>query len=82
MTDQLEANYQWFQERLLDLLSTHKGKHALLHQQEIVDYFETSLEAIKVGISHFGEGNFSVELVDDKVEDLGFYSHVNTPLHA
>jgi hypothetical protein len=80
--DQSTTNYAWFQQCLPDLLKTHRGKHALLHNNHVAAYHRTSLEAVKAGLAQFGEGNFSVELVDDHVEDLGFYSHVSAALHA
>lgn len=82
MLDQAEENYRWFKGSLANLLKSQRGHHALLHKQSVDGYFGTSLEAIKVGMSRYGEGNFSVELVDDVVEDLGFYSHVSSALHA
>ena len=82
MIDQAEANYRWFKSQLPDLMRAHKGLHALLHDQSVEDYFNTSIEAIKVGLTRHGEGNFSVEPVDDAIEDLGFYSHVGSALRA
>ena len=82
MQDQAEANYRWFKGRLADLMVAHRGAHALLHDQDVDDFFATSLEAVKAGIVRHGEGNFSVEPVDDTIEDLGFFSHVSAALRA
>jgi hypothetical protein len=82
MRDQAEANYRWFKGQLSDLMQAHRGFHALLHDQSVDGYFATSMEAIKAGLTRHGEGNFSVEPVDDAVEDLGFYSHVGSALRA
>lgn len=82
MQDQSEINYRWFLESLPELLTTKRGQHALLHNKAIADFFPTSLDAIKAGLTKFGEGNFSVEPVDDSIEDLGFYSHVGSALRA
>lgn len=82
MNEQSEANYKWFQGDLPNLLAKHRGQHALIHNQSITGYYQTSLEAIRAGLIQFSEGCFSVELVDDVVEDLGFYSHVSAALHA
>lgn len=82
MSDQFEDNYRWFKGHLTDLLVSHRGLHALLHNRAVDGYFNTSLEAIKAGLTKHGEGNFSVELVDDSAEDLGFYSHVSSALRA
>ena len=82
MQEQAEANYRWFKNHLADLMVAHRGLHALLHDQSVDDFFTTSLDAIKAGIVRHGEGNFSVEPVDDTIEDLGFFSHVSAALHA
>lgn len=82
MKDQLTANYEWFLQHLPELIAQHRGTHALLHDKQIDGFFSSSLEAIKIGIEKFGEDNFSVESVDQQIEDLGFYSHVSAALHA
>lgn len=82
MQDQSEENYRWFKGCIADLMVSHRGFHALLRNQSVDGYFGTSLEAIKAGLTKHGEGNFSVELVDTVVEDLGFYSHVSSTLRA
>ena len=82
MQDQAEANYSWFKGQLADLMVSHRGLHALLHDQDVDAFFSTSLEAVKAGIVRHGEGNFSVEPIDDTIEDLGFFSHVSAALRA
>jgi len=82
MHEQSESNYRWFRNNLSNFIPQHKGLHALLHDCDVDDYFRSSLEAIAAGLAKYGEGNFSVELVDDRMEDLGFYSHVGSALHA
>jgi hypothetical protein len=82
MPDQWEENYQFFKRCLPDILESHRGAHVLLHDRSIDGYFATSLDAIKAGLTKHGENNFSVELVDDTVEDLGFFSHVSSALRA
>ena len=82
MSDRSESDYAWFRSQLASFLPNNRGKHALLHKKSVAEFFPTSLEAIKSGRMRFGDGNFTVEVVDDRVEDLGFYSHVNTALRA
>jgi hypothetical protein len=82
MQDQTSANFEAFSRLLPDLLEQHRGYHALIHSGEIVGYYSSSIAAIKAGYKEFGEGCFSVELVDDVPEDLGFFSHVSAALHA
>lgn len=82
MSDQAESNYRWFRENLSSLIEVYRGRHALIHDRQIQGDFQTSLEAVAAGFQRYGEGNFSVELVEESVEDLGFYSHVGSALHA
>ena len=82
MRHQAESNYRWFKRELPSLIERHRGAHALLHECEVDGFYASSMEAIAAGLTKFGEDNFSVELVDDAVEDLGFYSHVGSALHA
>lgn len=82
MAEQSETNYAWFKENLPKLLNTHRGQHALIHNQRIDRFYGTSMDAVKAGMEQFGEGCFSVELVNDTIEDLGFYSHVGSALYA
>lgn len=75
---EVDLNYKTFQEQLNNLLPEHRGKFALLHHQQIVDFFETSNEAIAAGKARFPDGLFSVQEVTDRVIDLGFFSHAMT----
>lgn len=82
MQDQASTNFEMFRETLPSLLAQHRGQHALIHAGQIIGYFPTSISAIRKGYTEFGEGQFSVELVDDSPEDLGFFSHVSAALRA
>ncbi|MEZ5681032.1 MAG: hypothetical protein R3E14_07005 [Erythrobacter sp.] len=82
MSSQVELNYSWFKANLASLIKQHRGAHALIHDRAISGYYPSSLEAVTAGLTKFGEGNFSVEVIDDRVEDLGFYSHVGSALQA
>lgn len=82
MQDHVSQNLDAFRAVLPSLLAKYRGQHALIHVGEIVGFFRTSLEAIEEGYQIFGEGQFSVEPVDDTPQDLGFFSHVSAALHA
>ena len=82
MQDQFESNFVAFKRILPSLLADHRNEFALLHQGDVVDFYLTSFAAVESGLSRFGEDNFSVEEVTDRVEDLGFYSYVGSALQA
>jgi len=72
---QVEANYVAFQQKLPELLPSHHGKFALMHDEEIVEFYDTARDAFFTGQRLFPDGLFSVEEVIDLPVDLGFYSH-------
>lgn len=75
--EQIEGNYAAFKNRLSDLMKTHAGKFALMHDGEIIDFFDTPLDAAIAGDRLYGDGLFSVQEVDDTPVDLGIFSHAN-----
>jgi len=72
---QVERNYEAFRAKLPELLSTHEGKFALMRDGEIVDFFDTAMDAYTVGKKEFGLGGFSIQEVVNNVLDLGYFSH-------
>jgi hypothetical protein len=75
---EVSRNYEAFVRKLPKLLSTHRGKFALMHRAEIVDFCDSAGDAYKIGVKRFGEGEFSVQEVTDLRADLGFFSHAGT----
>jgi hypothetical protein len=73
---QVERNYQAFEQKLPELLASRLGKLAVLHDGEIVDFFDTYADAIRYGEEKFGAiGNFSVQEVTTRAASLGYYSY-------
>jgi hypothetical protein len=75
MANQADRNFEAFQKKLPDLLAAHAGKFALMHDGEIVDFFDTVTDAVKFGHAQFGDANFSVQEVTSQNVNLGFYSY-------
>ena len=72
---QVERNYEAFRAKLPELLPVHGGKFALMKDGEIVDFFDTAMDAYTVGKKEFGIGGFSIQEIVDRVLDLGYFSH-------
>ena len=75
MADQVERNFEAFQRLLPDLLSLHAGKFAVLHDETVIDFFDSLSDAVKFGHARFGDANFSVQEVTSQNINLGFYSY-------
>lgn len=72
---QVETNYAAFQTLLPSLLREHRGKHALMRDGEIVEFFDTARDAYVAGRKLFDDNLFSIQQVTDTPVDLGFFSH-------
>ena len=71
----IERNYSWFLTQLKALLPDHAGRYALIHQQRLVDLFETAWEAEREGERHFPGGIYSIQPVEQSVVDMGYFSY-------
>ena len=73
--EHIRRNYEVFQAQLRQLMGTHRGKFALMHESEIVEFFDTARDAYVAGQKLFPVGLFSVQEVVETPVDLGFFSH-------
>ncbi|MGU9952080.1 MAG: hypothetical protein ACNYPH_07295 [Gammaproteobacteria bacterium WSBS_2016_MAG_OTU1] len=73
---EVDANYEAFKQQLPKLLSgQYAGKHALIKNQKMVDFFDTSNDAFYAGVERFKDGIFSVQKVTDEVIDLRLWRY-------
>jgi hypothetical protein len=72
---EIDANFEFFQKKLPEILEHHRGKYALIRNREIVGYYDTAVDAQLSGSQLFKDEVFSIQQVTDKSVDLGFYSH-------
>lgn len=72
---QVDKNFAAFTKRLPELLQSHPGKYAVLHEGEVVDFFDTLGDAVKFGHAKFGDANFSVQEITRRGVNLGFHSY-------
>ena len=72
---QIELNYNKFEKLLPTLLLTHRGKFALMRNEEIIDFFDTVRDAYISGQKLFEDDLFSIQEVVETPVDLGFFSH-------
>src|SRR5207237_209180 len=47
--DQIENNFKAFEQKLPNLLPTHRGKFALMRDGEIIEFFDTARDAFIAG---------------------------------
>ena len=74
--DQIDRNYQAFQQQLPSLPAMRRGKFALMRDGEIIEFFDTARDAYVTGQRLFANDQlFSVQEVIETPVDLGFFSH-------
>ena len=72
---EVDRNFDAFQKRLPELLKTHPGKFAVMHNGEIIQFFDSLSDAARFGHEKFGgAGKFSIQEVTSKNVNLGFYA--------
>ena len=72
---EVDRNFAAFNKLLPELLKSHPGKLALMHDGNVVDFFDTLSDAVRFGVVKFGDHNFSVQEVTRQTVNLGFHSY-------
>lgn len=80
IVDQVDRNYAVFARELPNLLQTHPGKFAILHDEAVVGFLASAKDAVVEGMKRFGPGNYSVQEITGQPDDLGFYSYAGGAL--
>lgn len=73
--EQVKKNYEAFRQMLPNLLAGQKGKFALMHDGEVVEFFDTARDAFITGQKLYSDNLFSVQEVVEIPVDLGYFSH-------
>jgi len=72
---EIDDNLEFFLQQLPQLMAKHGGQYAVIRNRAIVGYFDTVLDAVKMGNTHFPDRLFSVQKITDNSYHLGCYSH-------
>jgi hypothetical protein len=72
---EVDRNFEAFTKLLPELLQSHPGKFAVLHDARVIDFFDTLGDAVKFGRARFGDANFSVQEITRHGVNLGFHSY-------
>lgn len=71
----IKENYEYFKSQLPDLLERDAGKYALLRDKKIIGIYDTVRDAQMTGEKFYDDNLFSVQKIDNKPIELGFFSH-------
>jgi hypothetical protein len=71
----IAENYEAFEAILPLLLQEHQGQYALMRDRIVIGFFAAASAAQLTGLKDYPDGRFSVQKVEEKAIDLGFYSY-------
>lgn len=69
-----EADYNSFLEQLPDLLKEHEGKVVVIHNCNLVDFYDTMEQAVEAGNQKFGVERFIAQDVIREDPEITSYS--------
>lgn len=70
----VDKNFESFQKLLPDLLRANFGRFALLRDGEVVEFFDSSRDALLFAERLYEDDNFSVQQVVNNSINLGYWS--------
>jgi hypothetical protein len=74
IAEEVDLNYDYFQRHMIEYLPSELGRYALLRRREIVGFFDGADAAEERG-EQFGDGIYSIQLVDPAPINLGAFSN-------
>lgn len=77
LSQEVDANFDFFQPRLAEFLECEAGKFALLRHRAVIGFYPDPGTADQVGHSKFPDGRYSIQEVTDKPVNLGLYSNAS-----
>ncbi len=76
---EVDENFEAFTKLLPELIKSHPGKYAVMHNTQIIDFFDSISDAIRFGHERYGDMNFSVQEVKSHNINLGYHSYAMQP---
>ena len=71
---EVDRNYDYFQRHMAEFVTREFGRYALLRGRQVVGFFDSADDAEERG-EQFGDGLYSIQLVDPAPINLGAYSN-------
>jgi hypothetical protein len=72
---EIDRNLTRFLEMLPELMPDHAGKYVLMRHGNVVAFFDLAIDAQIAGNKRFDDRIFSIQLVNEIPEELGYFSY-------
>ena len=79
---EINKNFEAFQKLLPSIGQTYLGKFAVLRKKEIIDCFDSMSDAAKYAEARYEDGLYSIQQVNNRIIDLGYFSHAGPVTHV
>jgi hypothetical protein len=81
--EEVDRNFESFQEMLPTIIRDHRGKHALMKDRKILGYYSSANDASIAASTFIKDGLFSIQHVTDSSINLGFFNYAvpGVPIH-
>jgi hypothetical protein len=73
--DEIDRNFEILLALLPNLMPEHEGQYALMRHGAIIGFFSDALDAQIAGNQKFDDSLFSIQCVQETVEQLGYFSY-------
>jgi hypothetical protein len=73
--EEVDRNYDAFMKMLPELLTQHRGQHALMKDGKVLGFYSTPQDASSAAETFIPDGLYSIQHVTDAPVDLGYFSH-------
>lgn len=70
----LEKEYEVYKKRLDGLFAIHPNEFVLIKDENVIDFFKSYSDALKIGLEKFGNIPFFIKKVE-REEELHFFCH-------
>lgn len=74
LAEEVDRNYDYFQRHMAEYLPGEFGRYALLRSGKVAGFFDSADAAEEQG-ERFGDGIYSIQLVDPAPINLGAFSN-------
>ena len=74
-SEEIDRNLEKFFTILPELMADHAGQYVLMRHGEVIEFFESALDAQIAGNRKFADSGFSIQAVEETIQELGYYSY-------
>lgn len=72
---EIDQNFEAFEKLVPELIKNHRGQFVVMRKEKPIEFFDTIRDAMIFADTKFDDGLFSIQEINQKPIDLGWFSH-------